>query len=119
MIKIVLTWVLVPMQMFNIYGAVLASFGAYLTSKYFKYSDDEFTLRVRLNLYEILIKPCYASSIMMFIVLISYNILYKNTISNGISCLTSIFLGMIVYIIMIIVFKVFNVEEIRDRFKRK
>lgn len=55
----------------------------------------------------------------MLIVLISYNILYKNTISNGISCLTSIFLGMIVYIIMIIVFKVFNVEEIRDRFKRK
>ncbi len=119
LIKIVLTWVLVPMQMFNIYGAVLASFGAYLTVSILNIVMMKFTLRVRLNLYEILIKPCYASSIMMFIVLISYNILYKNTISNGISCLTSIFLGMIVYIIMIIVFKVFNVEEIRDRFKRK
>ncbi|ABR32279.1 MULTISPECIES: putative polysaccharide biosynthesis protein [Clostridium] len=119
LIKIVLTWVLVPMQMFNIYGAVLASFGAYLTVSILNIVMMKFTLRVRLNLYEILIKPCYASSIMMLIVLISYNILYKNTISNGISCLTSIFLGMIVYIIMIIVFKVFNVEEIRDRFKRK
>ncbi|NOW06963.1 putative polysaccharide biosynthesis protein [Clostridium beijerinckii] len=119
LIKIVLTWVLVPMQMFNIYGAVLASFGAYLTVSVLNIVMMKFTLRVRLNLYEILIKPCYASSIMMLIVLISYNILYKNTISNGISCLTSIFLGMIVYIIMIIVFKVFNVEEIRDRFKRK
>ncbi|WP_270564470.1 putative polysaccharide biosynthesis protein [Clostridium beijerinckii] len=119
LIKIVLTWVLVPMQMFNIYGAVLASFGAYLTVSILNIIMMKFTLRVRLNLYEILIKPCYASSIMMLIVLISYNILYKNTISNGISCLTSIFLGMIVYIIMIIVFKVFNVEEIRDRFKRK
>ncbi|CUU45189.1 MULTISPECIES: putative polysaccharide biosynthesis protein [Clostridium] len=119
LIKIVLTWVLVPMQMFNIYGAVLASFGAYLTVSILNIMMMKFTLRVRLNLYEILIKPCYASSIMMLIVLISYNILYKNTISNGISCLTSIFLGMIVYIIMIIVFKVFNVEEIRDRFKRK
>lgn len=119
LIKVVLTWVLVPMQMFNIYGAVLASFGAYLTVSILNIVMMKFTLRVRLNLYEILIKPCYASSIMMLIVLISYNILYKNTISNGISCLTSIFLGMIVYIIMIIVFKVFNVEEIRDRFKRK
>ncbi|OCA99945.1 putative polysaccharide biosynthesis protein [Clostridium beijerinckii] len=119
LIKIVLTWVLVPMQMFNIYGAVLASFGAYLTVSILNIVMMKFTLRVRLNLYEILIKPCYASSIMMLIVLISYNILYKNTINNGISCLTSIFLGMIVYIIMIIVFKIFNVEEIRDRFKRK
>ncbi len=119
LIKIVLTWVLVPMETFNIYGAVLASFGAYLTVSILNIVMMKFTLRVKLNLYEILIKPCYASSIMMLIVLISYNILYKNTVSNGISCLTSIFLGMIVYIIMIIVFKVFNVEEIRDRFKRR
>ncbi|WP_026889661.1 putative polysaccharide biosynthesis protein [Clostridium beijerinckii] len=119
LIKIVLTWVLVPMEIFNIYGAVLASFGAYLTVSVLNIVMMKFTLRVKLNLYEILIKPCYASSIMMLIVLISYNILYKNTVSNGISCLTSIFLGMIVYIIMIIVFKVFNIEEIRDRFKRR
>jgi len=119
LIKIVLTWVLVPMEIFNIYGAVLASFGAYLTVSILNIVMMKFTLRVKLNLYEILIKPCYASSIMMLIVLISYNILYKNTVSNGISCLTSIFLGMIVYIIMIIVFKVFNIEEIRDRFKRR
>ncbi|NSB11885.1 putative polysaccharide biosynthesis protein [Clostridium beijerinckii] len=119
LIKIVLTWVLVPMEMFNIYGAVLASFGAYLTVSILNIVMMKFTLRVKLNLYEILIKPCYASSIMMLIVLMSYNILYKNTVSNGISCLTSIFLGMIVYIIMIIVFKVFNVEEIRARFKRR
>ena len=79
----------------------------------------KFTLRVKLNLYEILIKPAYASVIMMLFVLISYNIIYKNTTSNGISCLISIFLGMIIYMLLIIVFKVFNVEEIKSRIRKR
>ena len=78
----------------------------------------KFTLRVKLNLYEILIKPAYASTIMMLFVIISYNIIYKNTTSNGISCLTSIFLGMIIYMILIMVFKVFNIEEIKNRIRK-
>ena len=57
--------------------------------------------------------------IMMLFVLISYNILYKNTTSNGISCLISIFLGMIIYMLLIIVFKVFNIEEIKSRIRKR
>jgi stage V sporulation protein B len=118
-IKIILTWILVPMEAFNIYGAVIASFGAYLVVSILNIITMKIALKVKLNLYQILIKPSYAATIMMLFVLTSYNILYKNTISNGISCLTSIFLGMIVYIIMIIVFRVFNVEEVKNRFKRR
>ncbi len=118
-IKIVLTWILVPIENFNIYGAVIASFGAYLVVSILNVISMKFTLKVKINLYEILIKPVYASSIMILSVLTIYNIIYKNTTSNGISCLVSIFLGMILYVILIIIFKVFNVEEIRNRLKKR
>ena len=116
-IKIVLTMTLVSTNVFNIYGAVIASFGAYTVVSILNFMTMKLTLRVKLSLYDILIKPTYAASIMMLLVLVSYNIIYKNTISNSISCLSSIFLGMIVYIILIILFKVFNFKDIKSRFK--
>ncbi|WP_297425712.1 polysaccharide biosynthesis protein [Clostridium sp.] len=118
-VKIILTWTLVSMEAINIYGAVIASLSAYAFVSILNIITMKLTLKVKLNLYEIIIKPAYASTIMMLLVLISYNIIYRNTISNGISCLTSIFLGMIIYIILIIVFKVFNVEDIKSRLKRR
>lgn len=118
-IKIVLTCILVSTERFNIYGAVIASCSAYIIVSILNIITMKFTLKVKLNFYEILIKPTYAAAIMMLLVLISYNIIYKNTISNGIACLISIFLGMIIYIILIIVLKVFDVSEIKNRFKRR
>ncbi|OOM82053.1 stage V sporulation protein B [Clostridium puniceum] len=118
-IKIVLTEILVPLEQFNIYGAVIASFGAYTIVSILNIITMKYKLRIKLNLYEILIKPTYASVIMMLFVLISYNFVYKNTISNGISCLISIFLGMIIYISLIFVLKMFNIEEIRSRIRKR
>lgn len=116
-VKIILTWTLVSMKSFNIYGAVIASIGAYLVSTILNLITLKVTLKIKLNLYEILIKPAYASTIMMLLVLTSYNGLYKRTTSNGISCLISIFLGIIVYIILIVVLRVFKAQDIKDRFR--
>ena len=119
LIKIVLTMTLVPMEQFNIYGAVIASFGAYTVVSILNIISMKCKLRIKINLYDILIKPTYASVIMMLFVLTSYNILYKNTTSNGISCLLSIFLGMIIYMSLIIAFKMFNMEEIKSRIRKR
>lgn len=118
-IKIVLTWILVPLGAFNIYGAVIASFGAYTVVSILNIITMKYKLRIKMRLYEIVIKPMYASVIMMLFVLISYNFLYKNTTSNGISCLISILLGMIIYILLIIAFKIFNIEEIKNRIRKR
>jgi stage V sporulation protein B len=109
---------LVPMGQINIYGAVIASFSAYAVISILNIITMKFTLRIKLSLYEILIKPAYAATIMMLFVIISYNVIYKNTASNGISCLTSIFLVMIIYMVLIMVFKVFNIEEIKSRIRK-
>jgi stage V sporulation protein B len=119
LIKIVLTMTLVPIGQFNIYGAVIASFGAYTVVSILNIISMKCKLRIMVNLYEILIKPTYASVIMMLFVLTSYNFLYKNTTSNGISCLIAIFLGMIIYMLLIIAFKMFNMEEIKSRIRKR
>lgn len=118
-VKIILTFMLVSMQAINIYGAVIASFSAYAIVSILNIITMKLTLKVKFNFYQILIKPAYAAAIMMLFVLVSYNIAYMNILSNGISCLVSIFLGMIVYIILIMVLKVFNAEDIKSRFKAK
>ena len=117
--KVILTWILVPIPEINIYGAVIASIGAYVVSSLLNLLTMNFALKIKLKFYEILIKPSYASIFMIIFVLISYNILYSITTSNGVSCLISIFLGMILYILLIILFKVFKIEEIKDRLKRR
>lgn len=118
-VKVILTWILVPIPEINIYGAVIASIGAYVVSSLLNLLTMNFALKIKLKFYEILIKPSYASIFMIIFVLISYNILYSITTSNGVSCLISIFLGMILYILLIILFKVFKIEEIKDRLKRR
>lgn len=118
-VKIILTSVLVARPELNIYGAVIASVGAYITSSILNIITLRICLKVTMNFYEILIKPCFAAIIMMIFVLLSYNSIYKSIGSNGLSCLISIFLGMIMYIILILIFKVFKVDEIKHRFNRK
>ena len=118
-VKIILTCILVPIKNINIYGAVIASISAYITATILNLITLKFTLKIKLKFYEILIKPAYAATIMMILVILSYNIIYKNLGSNGAACLSSIFLGMILYMILVVVFKIFKVSEIRDRLKRK
>ena len=118
-VKIILTNTLVPITNINIYGAVIASLSAYATSTILNLTALKFTLKVKLKFYDILIKPAYASTLMMIFVLLSYNVVYRKIGSNGAACLSSIFLGMIIYIVLIVVFKVFEVSEIKDRLKRR
>lgn len=118
-VKVILTSALVSLPELNIYGAVIASIGAYVTASILNLMTLRIWLKITMNFYEILIKPCFAATIMMIFVLLSYNSIYINIGSNGLSCLISIFLGMIVYIILIIVFKVFEVDEIKKRLRRK
>ena len=118
-VKVILTCILVSINSINIYGAVITSVSAYITATLLNLITLKISLRVKLNFYDILIKPAYATTIMMISVILSYNIIYKNTGSNGVACLLSIFLGMIVYMILVVVFKVFKVSDIKKRLKRK
>jgi len=116
--KIILTLILVPINDVNIYGAVIASVGAYIIVAFLNIVTMKIKLGTKFKLYENFIKPAYAASFMMIGVLTVYNILFRGTGSNGIACLISVFIGVIIYSIGILILRVFKLDEVRDRFRK-
>lgn len=116
--KIILTIVLVPISYINIYGAVIASVSAYVIVAILNVIAMKKKLGLKLNPYDNFVKPSYASIFMIIGVLLSYSYLFKNTSSNGVSCLLSILLGVIIYIMGIIILKIFNIKNDRKIIKR-
>lgn len=72
-------------------------------------------LGVYIDLYKVLIKPAYASIAMIFSVVFVYVKAYNYTMSNSISCLIGIFIGIIIYGMLIMAFKVIDYGEIRNK----
>lgn len=118
-VKILLTMFLVPISGLNIYGAVIATIGAYITATILNMITMKIKLGTKFRIYENFIKPIFASITMMFVVIFGYNIMYSYLGSNSIACLISVFLGGVVYGIMIMILRVFKVEEIKGRLVKR
>lgn len=114
-VKIILTWVLVPIPALNIYGAVIGSIGAYVVAAVLNLITMKANMKTKLGVYSSFVKPACASVVMIICTVVSYNFLFNKTSSNGTSCLIAILLGIIIYGISILIFKVFSINEIKDR----
>ncbi|WP_411169474.1 oligosaccharide flippase family protein [Clostridium sp. MB05] len=114
-VKVILTFTLVPMANINIYGAVIASISAYLVSTILNLVSLKKRLKLRLSIYQTFIKPIIASLAMIAGVLATYLFLFNKTSSNGFSCLVAIFLGIIIYMVLILILKVFSIDEIKSK----
>ncbi len=117
-VKVILTIMLVPISSINIYGAVIASVGAYIVTTTLNVISMKIKVRIRLNFYENFIKPSLAAAFMMIAVLILYGNLYKATNSNAFSCLVSVVIGAIIYLTSIFVLKVFSIDELKNKFRK-
>ncbi|OPD20722.1 stage V sporulation protein B [Clostridium botulinum] len=100
-LKIVITLILVPMNNINIYGAVIGTIAGYVISAILNMMSLKRSLNISINYYEIMIKPLIASTIMVIAVVFIYFYAYNYTISSKIACLIAVFLGMIIYFIII------------------
>jgi len=117
-VKIILTYILVPLPNFNIYGAVIASIAAYIIATVLNLISLKIKLRTKFNLKETFIKPLIASVLMIIGVLITFSYLKNILTSNTISCLASILFGIILYVILIIVLRIFTLEDIKSKMSR-
>lgn len=118
-VKIILTAVLVPIPSINVFGAVIASISAYVVVTILNLISLKIKTKCKVSIYESFVKPSYAAISMIIVVLFSYNFIMERLDSNSISCLLSIFMGIIIYMIAILIFKVFEVDEIKNRLARK
>ena len=69
------------------------------------------------NLINVVIKPFFASGLMIGCVLYLYSEGLKYSGNNGIACLIAIFVGIIIYMISLVVLRIFSIEEIKGRLK--
>jgi stage V sporulation protein B len=119
LVKVVLTMFLVPIANINIYGAVIASITAYIVVAILNLTSLKKKTQVKVDFYQCLVRPAYSSVAMILSVILSYSFIVTKTESNSISCLLAIFVGIIIYILAILVFRVFEIEEIKSKLVRK
>lgn len=72
------------------------------------------TLKEKMPLKEVIVKPFIASGIMGGVVFISYKLLSAISLGNTISTLLSIAIGVIIYFVFVILLRVLNKEEIQQ-----
>lgn len=118
-IKVLITSSLVKISWLNIYGAVVASIVAYVVISILNIVVLKRKLEITMKLYDNFIKPTYFSCFMIIAVILLYNYVYSTFRSNGLAVLISIFIGGIIYLGCILAFKVFSIDEVMDRIKRK
>ena len=120
LVKVVLlTWYLVPIPKINIYGAVIASIGAYITVAMLNMISLKGKLKVTIDYYNCFFKPLAAALAMSAGVVMTYVKVMKSIESDSISCLLAIFVGIIIYMIAIMLLKVFRLEDIKGRLVKK
>lgn len=117
-VKIILTLVFVPMQNLNVYGAVIATIGGYVVASVLNMICLHNKLKVSINYKNALIKPSLGALAMINIVLVVYYKLFSVYQSNGFATLISIFCGIIIYVLSIVILGVFSYGEIKQRLKR-
>ena len=116
--KVVITYSLVGNPLFNIYGAIIGSIVGYMVTSILNIIEVKKLLKVNLNSYEIIIKPLLISLIMIIAVVFIYNNVYNYTMSNGISCILAIFMGVIIFGLLAMVFRVFTLDEVMGKLNR-
>ena len=114
-LKVILTYKLVAIKEFNIEGAVISSIVAYSLMAILNMAYLKYHTRFRVSWGEILFKPLLASLIMMIVALGSFLIAIDIIKIVSVTCMMSIALGGIVYVILAFVFKIFDYEYIKGK----
>jgi stage V sporulation protein B len=119
-IKVAITFLLVPIARINIYGAVIGSIFGYIVASTLNVMLLKKKLNINIDLYDVMLKPIFASLIMTIIVVMIYMNVYNYSMSSRIACLLAILFGVVIYFVLIILFGVFKYSYIKNRFlKRK
>jgi stage V sporulation protein B len=117
-VKFIITFMLVPIANINIYGAIIGTTVGYIISSIMNLRTLEKAVRIKINYYDIIIKPAYASVLMIIAVIFIYQESFNIFLSNGLACIISIFSGLLIYSILIIIFKIMSYEYVRERLRR-
>ncbi|MBU5486273.1 polysaccharide biosynthesis protein [Clostridium sp. MSJ-11] len=117
-VKVMLTAKLVPIKGISIYGAVIGSIGGYLIVTILNMLLLKISLKIRMDWYNIFIKPLLASIIMIISVILINSRLYVIMNSSNLACVISIFSGILIYSILIFTMRIFSFGYFKNKILR-
>lgn len=110
-VKLIMNIVLISNPDINILGAVISSIACqvilFIICMYYLNKQ----IKLSINFKDHIFKPIFASAIMGVIVYFAYKLLIS-TLGNSISTIISIFIGLIVYVILVLATKMLTKEDI-------
>ncbi|MGI6178126.1 MAG: putative polysaccharide biosynthesis protein [Eubacterium sp.] len=109
--KVVLTYILVGINSLNIKGAAISTLVAYAISFILNNISVRKYTGIKFDYVKIYAKPGIASVVMCVLVMLAYK-LFSGFAGNTVSTLISIFVGIVVYFLMIIILKAVTPEEL-------
>lgn len=119
-IKAIITVILVPIPEVNVNGAVLGSIVGYIFASIFNTIILIKKLKVKIDFYKSIIKPAYASVAMITVVVYMHSYLFIRYNKEIIATSSSIFVGGLIYIILIVFLGIFDLEFIKEKlYKRR
>ena len=110
--KLITNIVLIPMEGVYENGAAIGSVLCHIVSFSIVYTVLRKSIKLNFKLSKIMIKPIFATVIMGIISLLFYNFSLKYIGGERISTIIGIIIAIIVYAINIILFKIYNEEDI-------
>ncbi|WP_026881759.1 putative polysaccharide biosynthesis protein [Clostridium akagii] len=118
-VKVIITMILVPIPSINVYGAVIGTITGYVLVALLNLWNVKSELGIKINIYDIIIKPAYASVIMTIVVVFIYLNVYNSTMSSSIACFSAVFIGIIIYSILVLSFGIFSYSQIKNKIRKK
>lgn len=109
--KLVLNIILISNPKINIYGAVISSIICQGLAFFICLYALNKQIKLDLNLKNHLFKPIFASAIMGVVVYFAYKLLIS-TLGNSISTVIAIFIGVIVYLVLVLAMRMLTKEDI-------
>ncbi|MDF2673125.1 MAG: polysaccharide biosynthesis protein [Clostridiales bacterium] len=118
-IKILISIVFIPIPSLNISAAAYGTLFAYGIVALLDVTMVIRYLRVKINIKEVVISPIICTIVMIFSVVIIYVNMYNLTSKNSLAVTASIFLGAILYFIMLLITKTMSIKDIREILKKR
>lgn len=118
-VKVIITLMLVQIPSINVYGAVIGTITGYVIVAVLNIRNVKNELGLKISIYDSIIKTSYAAIIMTIAVVFIYLNVYNSTMSNSIACLVAVFIGAIIYSILVLLLGIFSYRQIKNRIWKK
>lgn len=116
--KVIITYALVSVHSINVKGAAIGTLSAYIIAMILNAHDVRKYTGTKFNYNLTYIRPCLASVVMGAFAYIVYHLVdrlcagHSPVLSNALACFVAIVIAVIIYAIMIFLFKAITLEEL-------